>query len=369
VVRKHLSARPPRPLGRRAVAAVAGLLAAAALVAPPASAGSGRPEVIATVDVKVEPFGATTSPDGRTVWVANSGPLDGHTGNRGRTVTVLDAKTHRVQSVIEVGVFPEDIAFARGGRQAFVTNSTSATVSVIDTRTRRVTQTIDLAPVPMTYPFGIIASRDGKKVYVTTFGGASDAGIAVLDNRDPHDVKLGGTISLPGFTGRPALTPDGSLLVVPRGQIRGGAAPEAALVDTATDRVVATVPLSDAGAPQAASVTPDGKYAYVGIFGGVLGGRGGVAVVDLARRTTVKLIATPAPEVHGVRVSPDGRLVIATLFRSASISIIDTRTREITDTIGVGAKPNDIAFTGNGRRALVTNQGETTVSVVSLPRR
>lgn len=67
--------------------------------------------------------------------------------------------------------------------QAFVTNSTDATVSVINTATRIVTQTINLAPIPMTFPFGIVVGKNDKKVFVTS-GGAefdgSDQNIAVL---------------------------------------------------------------------------------------------------------------------------------------------------------------------------------------------
>jgi YVTN family beta-propeller protein len=353
-------------LRTRVMVALAAMLAAVSVVGPPASADSSRFGVIATVDVAVEPFGDQVAPDGRTLWVANAGPPDGHIGTTGHTVTVLDARTYAIQSVIDVGLFPEDIAFARGGRQAFVTNSTDGTVSVIDTRTRTVTQTIDLAPIPMTFPFGIIATRDSRKVYVTTFGGASDAGLAILDNSDPRHVALGGIVTLPGFTGRPALTPNGRLLVVPRGTVDGG--PEAVLIDTATDRIVADVSLSDAGAAQAATVTPDGRFAYVSIFGGVLGGNGGVAVVDLARHTTVTVIATPAPEVLGVDASPDGRFVIATNFHLATVSVISTATNRIVANIPVGNRPNDTAFTANGRRAFVTNQGDTTVSVLALSR-
>lgn len=349
------------------MAAVAGMLAITAAAAPLASAESSGFGVVATIDVAVEPFGATTAPDGRTVWVANAGPVDGHIGNTGHTVTVVDARTYAIQSVIDVGLFPEDIAFAHGGRQAFVTNSTDGTVSVINAATRTVTQTIDLAPIPMTFPFGVIATRNSKKVYVTSVGLASDAGIAILDNNDPRHVTIGGTITLPGFTHRPALTPDGRLLIVPRVQIGGG--PEAVLIDTATDRVVDVVSLAGAGGPQAATVTPNGRFAYVGIFGGVLGGDGGVAVVDLARRATVTVIATPAPEVHGVRASPDGRFVIATNYRLGTVSVIATATNTIVANVRVGAEPNDIAFTADGRRAFVTNQEDTTVSVVALPRR
>jgi YVTN family beta-propeller protein len=356
----------------RVATIAATVLAAVAVAAPATSAIPAEFRVVATIDVAVNPFGANVAPDGRTVWVANSGPLNGIPGTDGHTVTVLNARTYAIESVIDVGVFPEDIAFARGGRQAFVTNSTDATVSVINTRTRTVTQTIDLAPIPMTFPFGVIVTRDSKKVYVTSFGSASEAGIAVLDNSDPRNVTIGRTITVPGyagvgFTGRPALTPDGKLLVVPFGQFGGGAM--AILVDTATDRIVDIVNVAAAGGPQTVSVTPDGRFAYVGIFGGVLGGNGGVAVVDLDKRATVTVIPTPAPEVHGVDVSPNGKFVVATNFRSRTVSVISTATNQILATIEVGNRPNDTAFTADSRRAFITNQGDTTVSVLKLPAR
>src|SRR5216683_1317515 len=340
---------------------------AAALAAP--AGADARFQVVATVNVQVNPFGDTTAPDGRTIWVANCGPPTGHIGTTGHTVTVLDAKTYAIRSVIDVGVFPEDIAFTHAGRQAFVTNSTDATVSVIRTATRSVSQTIGLSGIPMTFPFGIIASRDSRKVFVTSVGGASPASIAVLDDTHPARVRIGGTITLPAFTGRPALTPGGRLLVVPRGRTEYGSPPEATLISASTSRVVADLRLTGPGATQAATVTPDGRFAYVSIFGGVLGGNGGVWVIDLARRSTVAVIRTPDPEVFGVNASPDGRFVFATGFSLGEVSVIAVATNRIVASIAVGSQPNEVAFTRDGSKAFVTDQGDTTVSVVAIPTR
>ncbi len=177
-------------------------------------------------------------------------------------MTVLDTSTFGIQSVIGVGAFPEDIAFAHAGSQALVTNSSDATVSVINTVTRTATQTVNLSAVPMTFPFGIIASKDSNKVFVTSVAGQRDTSldnIGILDNSNPENVSVDGAINVPQFTGRPALTPDGSLLVVPGG--RGDLAPpEALLVDPATDQIVGDLTLARAGATQSATVTPDGRF-------------------------------------------------------------------------------------------------------------
>jgi YVTN family beta-propeller protein len=355
------------------IAAASAALATGAL-APSANASTATSasrhglRVVDTVDVKANPFGDTTAPDGRTVWVANSGPVGASgTGSVGHTVTILNARTHGIESVIDVGVFPEDIVFTHGGRQALVTNSTSNTVSVIDAVKRKVTQTVDLSGAGLEFPFGIAATKDSHKVFVTTLGNVSPASIAVLNDSDPDHVFVQSTINVPGFANRPGLTPDGRLLLVPFGRPGTSAVPEVLLIDTRTDGVVGDLTLPGQGATQAATVTPDGRFAYVSIFGGFFGGTGGIWVIDLAERSTVTVIQTPDVANEGVNVSPDGEFVFATDFLIAKVSVIDTQDNQIVANVPVGNQPNETAFTADGRRAFVTNQGDTTVSVISVP--
>jgi YVTN family beta-propeller protein len=340
-----------------------------ALTGTAASASPGHDfSVVKTVDVKVNPFGDTTAPDGKTIWVANSGPVGASgTGSEGHTVTVLDAHTATIQSIIDVGVFPEDITFAHGGRQALVTNSTSGTVSVIDTATRTVTQTIDLSAVNLTFPFGIVATKDSSKVYVTTLGNTSPASIGVLNDTNPAHVTIESTIGPAGFANRPALTPDGRLLVVPFSRPESSSPPETLLIDTRTDQVTGDLQLTTPGAPQAATVAPDGRFGYVSIFGGeYYGGTGGIWVIDLAKRSTVAVIQTPDAENEGVNVTPDGKFVFATDFSIGEVSVLSTATNQIVANVKVGDEPNESAFTPDSRHAFVTNQGDTTVSVISI---
>lgn len=349
---------------------VAAAVALAGLATSTSAAGSGF-RVTDVVDVAVNPFGDTIGPNGATVWIANSGTTGETTGGgpavNGHTVTVLDTRTHRIRSVIDVGRFPEDIAFTHAGRQALVTNSTDGTVSVIDTTTRRVTQTVDLSGIPLTFPFGIIGVPHNHKVFVTSVGEAGPASIAVLDDNDPANVTIADTINLAGFAGRPALTPDERLLVVPFGT-GDGTTPRVALIDTRTDRVVDQLSLpGDLGAAQAATVTPDGRFAYVSIFNETPGGAGEVWVIDLARRATSSLIQTPDPAEEGSNASPDGRFVFVTDFLLNEVSVISTVSRRVVATIPVGAQPNETAFSPNGHTAFVTNQGDTSVSVITVP--
>jgi YVTN family beta-propeller protein len=325
-------------------------------------------EVVATVDVATNPFGVTVAPDGGTAWVANSGPVV-HGESRPGTVTVIGTTLLAIESVLPVGRFPEDVAFARAGTQAFVTNSSDASVSAMDAVARTVTQTVSLAPVPMQFPFGIVASRDSSKVFVTSAGAQRDGSlenITILDNTDPATVTLDGTVTAEGATGRPAATPDGTLLLVPRSLGHSGP-PEILLVDPVTDRVVDSIGTDgNQGAAMDVAVSPDGRFAYASLFGFGTA-QGGVWVIDLRSRTTVTVIRTPDVRMHGIGISPDGRFVFATDFSLGQVSVISTATNQVIDNVAVGQLPNEVSVTPDSTRAFVTNQGDTTVSVISIP--
>ena len=52
-------------------------------------------------------------------------------------------------------------------------------------------------------------------------------------------------------------------------------------------------------------------------------------------------------------------------MNSDNVSVIDTRTNTVTDTIRVGRQPNGVAFTPDGRRAYVPNFNSDNVSVIN----
>jgi YVTN family beta-propeller protein len=322
-----------------------------------------------TVDVGDSPFGVTTSPDGQTVWVANSGGLFANSNK----VTVLNASTLAIQAVITVGNFPEDIAFTSDGSQAFVTNSSDATVSVINTATFTVTQTVSLASIPLTFPFGIVVSKNDKKVFVTSgaaeFDG-SDRNIAVLNITNPSNVTVSGAIQAPGFGGRPVIRPIDNQLIVPVAPTETGP-PRLLVINQSSENILHEIQLAGSTAfPQDVAVTPGGRFAYVSLFD-FSGGTGGVWVVNLKTLSTVTVINTGDPRVHGIGMTPDGEFVFATNFSSGSnsVSVIATDTNSVVATIPAGPQPNEVAVTLDGSRGFITNQNGTTndVTVFCIP--
>jgi YVTN family beta-propeller protein len=104
------------------------------------------------------------------------------------------------------------------------------------------------------------------------------------------------------------------------------------VIDTATNMVVATVPV--AGGPQMDAVAPDGSHVYVTLSNGVaLPGQ--VSVIDTATNTVTATVAV-GNLPFGVAVAPDGKHAYSANQRSNTVSVIDTATNTVTATVAVG---------------------------------
>ena len=134
------------------------------------------------------------------------------------------------------------------------------------------------------------------------------------------------------------------------------------VVDTATDAVVATIPVGLK--PWAVAVSKDGSTAYVSDSGA-----DGVSVVDMRTR---KVRATV---VVGVRpcdllLSPDDRFLYVDIFTENAVAVVDTSTDKVVAKIPVGgANPYGMAMSPSGDTIYTANVDETdnsasTVSVI-----
>src|SRR5436853_362782 len=113
-----------------------------------------------------------------------------------------------------------------------------------------------------------------------------------------------------------------------------------AVIDTATNTVVATVSLPATTEPFGVAVTPDGKSVYVtGQHSNT------VEVIDTATNTDVASVPVIFPQ--GVAVTPDGARVYVANYGgngigNGTVSVIDTATNTVVATVGVGVLP--VAF-------------------------
>jgi YVTN family beta-propeller protein len=123
------------------------------------------------------------------------------------------------------------------------------------------------------------------------------------------------------------------------------------VINTATNTVVATIPVPNGAA--AVAVTPDGTRAYVV-------GAGDVSVIDTASNTVV---GSPIPVgtfvsglLVGIGITPNGSSVYVTNSDSGTVSVIATASNTVVATNPAGTNPSGIAITPDGTHAYVVTR-------------
>jgi len=120
-------------------------------------------------------------------------------------------------------------------------------------------------------------------------------------------------------------------------------------------------------APHGIMITPDGSDLWVTVEGSGAVARISLpdekvaAVYETGQRVSHQVVCQPGTE--GIDVSTDGSEVWATNREAGTISIIDTGSDEVIDTVTSGDFPIRVKFTPDGRHALVSNARDGEIAV------
>jgi YVTN family beta-propeller protein len=175
--------------------------------------------------------------------------------------------------------------------------------------------------------------------YVTNFGANS---VSVIDTATN---KVVATVPVGNSPNGVAVTPDGK-----HAYVTNGADNTVSVIDTATNKVVGT-PIPVGIAPGPVAVAPDGRHAYVVNAGAI---SQSVSVIDTVTNKVVATVVVGRPLV-GVAVTPDGERVYVS--DDLNVSVIDTATNKVVATVvGAGSQPTSIAITPDGKHGYVTNE-------------
>lgn len=254
--------------------------------------------------------GVAVAPDGRRLYIANTGQYD---------VLVVDL-VRKTRRRVHVGPFPHDVAVSPDGGRVYATvtggntgSGGSDTVAVIDTATDRVTAAIHVGNAPRQ----VVVDRGGDRAYVSY-----DHGVAVIDART--DRVVGRIADAEGPQGL-ALDPAGRTLYVTNPR-----AGDVWVIDTASRAVRARIPVGDE--PWGVAVTPDGAKAYVAVMND-----NAVAVIDTARRRVSRTISVGRlPST--VAVAPDGSQVWIGNALTGTVTVLGTADDAVRTQVGSGAK-------------------------------
>jgi YVTN family beta-propeller protein len=270
------------------------------------------------------PVNLALRPGGRELYVA---------GEASDSVIVVDVRRRRKIAEIPVGRQPTDVAFSPDGKRAYVSNRMDDTVSVLDTKRREVLKTFAVGDEP----HGLLTDRSGQHLYVL--------------NTAADSISVVSTATLSEIKRLPASRNPWSLSLSPDG--------ERILVTNTLSRFV------EFRSPSQSEVT----------------------VIETSTLTVEDRVVVPAANLlQGVDWHPDGDLAFITLNRTKNLVPMTRIVQGWTITNGLGVvwrdgrvdqilldEPNqyfpdvaDVAFTPDGRYALVTSSGSDRVAVVDV---
>lgn len=236
--------------------------------------------VIAMALAFPEIVGATTK-----LYVANSAGNDVH---------VIDPATNRVIKRVEVGPQPHGLVATPDGKQMFITieNTEGEAGELVwfNPVTDRVTRRMKIGPRPNQ----LACTPDGKLVYIP----CDDACWWVVDTDKGELVKKIATGGRPHNT---LCSPDGRRMYLgPKGSYH------VLIADVATHKLIGEIPLSDA--PRPIALSKDEKRLYANVDTLI-----GFEVADIPSRKVVCRVRADVPEEllrepsrsHGLALSPD----------------------------------------------------------------
>ena len=191
--------------------------------------------------------------------------------------------------------------------------------------------------------------------YTTSFSPSTAGKVSVINTATNRVIA---TIPVGVYSTGIAAAPDGTLVYVANaGPERPGIGTcdpsTVSVIDTAENQVTATIPVGR-GAHRLA-VTPNGAFLYV-----ANGCSQTVSVISTATNAVTATIQTNTNATE-VAITPDGAFAYVTNALEDNVTVINTSTNGITTTIPVGGCPWGIAFTPDGAFAYVVNAAPANV--------
>ena len=303
------------------------------------------------------------------------------TNSAGDNVNIIDAATNKVVGEIKGIEAPHGVATAPDGSRIYISEQATNTVTVVDGKTLQVTKRIPLSGNPNL----IDLTPDGRWLYVAialTYDDLSEfpqikanasGGVDVIDTASLANVK---TIPLRGGVHDLNVTPDGKYVLV--GNSRGAKPPAnvMSVVDTRTNEIAWTLPMSPAPSPMALTKNPDGSTDKIYAQNGSLNG---FAVLDFATRVSTNQIKLPdiAPDKqnpfggpaasHGIAVTSDQKtLLVNSRLNSALYAYSLPELKFLGGAVLGGKGAGWLTVTPDDKTANVANEHTNNVSVVDI---
>jgi YVTN family beta-propeller protein len=280
---------------------------------------------VAQEPVYKNPLNLALRPDGKELYVACEGS---------GSVIVVDTRTRLKVAEIAVAGEATDVAFSPDGRRAYVSSRLEDSVAVVDVAARKLLEKWRVGDEP----HGLLTDRSGKFLYVLD---TSEDSISVVETATGTELRRLTASRNPSSL---ALSPDGRRLLVTNTlsrpvPFREPAKSEVTAVEVEPGVVEDRYVLAGGNYLQGVAWHPSGEFAFVTLvrtknlvpMTRILQGwtiTNGLGIVWRDGRTDQVLLDEPQlyfPDPTDVAFTPDGRWALVTSSGSDRVAVVDVR--------------------------------------------
>ena len=293
---------------------------------------------------------AVFSPDGAFAYISNTAS---------ESVTVIQVSTGQTLATIPVGYPISEMAISASLHRLFAVSYDYAYEShivAIDLGTNTVLQAVGFAAFlgPM------VVTPNGRVIYINSAFSAQP-GLLVLN---ASTLAVQATIPIGAANGI-AITPDGSTVYVPNLGLGQPYNPTVAIINTASNTVTSSIPLSTKLNPGPARISPDGSMLWISEFPLYTGVKPRVLVFSTSTSQAMGSFTPLGDQVPGDIVFGPGSNVAWVVAGAAAVDVVNVATlKPVTeiDTLGSLSHP---AVSPDGKILLLPNSGTSQAAAIS----
>ena len=265
-------------------------------------------------------------------------------------VTAIDGATLRPIECIHVGQRPRGLVASKDGKTLYVAVGNGNRIAIVDTANRKVLRSF---PTPDPETFAL--SPDESRIFVANENDSEMSEIQVADGKVLREVPTGGE---PEGT---AVSPDGRIVI--QASETGSMAH---VIDMLTGKILNNIFVDTR--PRYVAFTPDGKRFWVSSEV-----RGTTTVFDAATMKQLGKIdfenaglTQNLVQANGIRFTRDGKRAFVGLGRGKLVAEVDPVTLKIVRTWPVGLRAWNIALSPDESRLYTADGLDGTMSVIDL---
>jgi YVTN family beta-propeller protein len=272
--------------------------------------------------------------------------------NKGEaTLSFIDTESGKTVETIATGQGPHEIELSSDGKTAFVTNygaqTDGNTISVIDLVARKELRRIDLGELKR--PHGMTIA-DGR-LYFTAERAKK------IGRLDAKGERVDWTFATDqDVTHMVLAAPSGDVLYTTNIQSNTVSAIER----NANGEWKQTLIHVGAG-PEGLDLSPDGKQLWV-----AHSRDGGISIIDTATKKVVDTIDAETRRSNRLKFSRDGKTVLVSDLGAGSLVAIDAVSRKVRARTNLGRAPTGVLIHPSDNRAYVALSGENRIAVVDI---